>query len=458
MGTQPHRRFTPHVFEELALLLDLLKWSALATLTGGLIGLAISAFAWSLQWVTTFRADSPWRLAALPLGGLASGWLIYKLAPDALGHGTEQVIRAVHKHHGRIRAAVVPIKAFATLITLGSGGSAGKEGPAAQIGSGLASIVAGFFRLSERGRRKLCVCGISAGFAGIFGLPIAGSIFGIEVLAIGLMFYDYLLPSFVAGVTCYEVTQKLGAPTLHAVVGALPDLDELTLLKLAALGLGCGIVSLIWIEALQLSHRLFGRVPGPPYLRPALGGLLVAVFALVLGRAYLGLSMPLLTSALAGSAAAGTAFLWKILFTAITVGSGGSGGVITPSFVIGATFGAVAAPLLGLSPALGAAMGMVGLVAGATNTPIAATIMSIEMFGSGTGVFAAATCIVAFLISGHRSLYPSQIIAVRKTEAVKVELNRALEDGRDVAPEFAALRPVARTLRFVVPKGGTRAR
>ncbi len=206
-------RFVPQRYwaEETVIFVSLLKWTVLASLTGAIIGAAVAGFLRALQWATTIGWDRPWRLFLLPVGGLLSGLLITCFAPDAVGHGTEAVIRAIHECWGKIRPVVVPVKALATIVTLGTGGSAGKEGPAAQIGSGIASLVADLLRLADPDRRKLAGCGLSAGFASVFGSPVGGTIFGIEVLAIGSLFYEYLLPSFVAGVTAFQVTRALGS-------------------------------------------------------------------------------------------------------------------------------------------------------------------------------------------------------------------------------------------------------
>ena len=426
-GLVPHQQ----AMEEIVIIASLFKWTVLATIVGALIGICVYVFLKGLDWGIAARPGAWWSVLLLPPAGYVTGWLIQRFAPDAEGHGTEAVIRAIHQRWGKIRAQVIPVKALATIISLAAGGSAGKEGPSAQIGSGVASVVADLIGLGNMDRRKLVVCGISAGFASVFGLPIAGTLFGIEVLAIGAVSYDYLLPSFVAGVTSFVVARRLGM-TYPDYATDVPGLSEIVVVKTLIFGLLVGLVALLLIKTLEAAHRLFGKLPVNRPVRAALGGVVLALMYPLVGYSYMGLSLDLLNSALTGGAVVATAFLWKIVATSVTLGSGWSGGIITPIFVVGATAGSVIAPALGFSPGFGAALGMVGLVAAATNTPIAAILMGVEMFGPGIGAQVAAVAIASFLVVGHRSVYPSQILALRKAEVVRVHLNRPLEENREI--------------------------
>ena len=417
--------------EEFVIIATFLKWTVLAAIVGVLIGISISMFLKALEWGISIRPQKWWSVLLLPPAGFFVAWLIHRFAPEAEGHGTEAVIRAIHQRWGKIRAEVVPVKAIATIISLAAGGSAGKEGPSAQIGSGVASVMADLLGLGNMDRRKLVVCGISAGFAGVFGLPIAGTLFGIEVLAIGAVSYDYLLPCFIAGVTSFAVARRLGI-TYPGYAVDVPVLSETVLVKMLLFGVLVGLVALLLIKSMELAHRFFRGLSVSPPMKAAVGGAALALLYPLVGYSYMGLSLDLLNAALTGGAVAATAFLWKIVATSVTLGSGWSGGIITPIFVIGATAGSVIAPLFGLSPQFGAALGMVGLVSAAANTPIAAIMMGVEAFGSGIGAGVAAVAIAAFLVVGHRSVYPSQILALRKAELIRVHLNRPLEENKDI--------------------------
>ncbi|MBI2877879.1 MAG: chloride channel protein [Candidatus Tectomicrobia bacterium] len=199
------------LLEETVLLTSVVKWSVLATITGVAVGVTGFVFLWLLEQAMRWSTHYSLYFVVLPFALPLVAWLVRSLAPEAEGHGTEKVIEAVHRWDGRINRKVVPVKLVATILTLASGGSAGKEGPCAQIGAGVASMLADWLHLrSELDRRKVVICGISAGFATVFGTPIAGALFGVEVLYLGELLYYALLPSLLAGVTAYEVTRGLG--------------------------------------------------------------------------------------------------------------------------------------------------------------------------------------------------------------------------------------------------------
>lgn len=196
-----HDRVKIKITEESVIFISILKWFVLSTAIGIIVGAATAFFLKVLEWTTLWTHTFPYYFLFLPIAFLLSALMTKYLAPGAEGHGTEKVIEAVHKQSGRIKPMVVPVKLIATIITLAFGGSAGKEGPCAQIGAGLASICASVFRFGDIDRKKLVICGISAGFASVFGTPIAGAIFGVEVLMVGSVLYEVLFPCFIAGVT-----------------------------------------------------------------------------------------------------------------------------------------------------------------------------------------------------------------------------------------------------------------
>jgi len=200
------------ITESTLLFISVVKWVALASGAGAVVGAATAVFLGLLHAATGAAGGFPYYWLLLPAALFASSLLTWYFARDARGHGTEKVIEAVHKRSGRIPLKVVPVKLLATIITLACGGSAGKEGPCAQIGAGLTSAISGLLRFNDRDRRKLVICGISAGFAAVFGTPIAGAIFGVEVLFVGAIMYEVLLPSFIAGITAYQVASAMGTP------------------------------------------------------------------------------------------------------------------------------------------------------------------------------------------------------------------------------------------------------
>jgi H+/Cl- antiporter ClcA len=309
---------------------------------------------------------------------------------------------------------VVPVKLVATLVTLGGGGSAGKEGPCAQIGAGVCSILSGIINLNDEDRKMLVICGISGGFAAVFGTPIAGAIFGVEVLYVGRMLYEALLPSFTAGVISYEVAASLGVSYAHYSLINFSFTPTLFLETLLA-GLFFGLVALLFIELFDFTHKRFKDWEVSPLVKPLIGGIIVVAIGLVFSTQYLGLGVTSIVNYVAATPAAWYGFAVKGLATSVTMSSGGSGGIITPIFFIGASAGSLFAQLLGLNLALFAAIGMVAVTAGSTNTPVASSIMAIELFGPGIAVFAALACIISFIVSGSKSIYPSQEFYLKKT-------------------------------------------
>lgn len=402
--------------EELVLGYVFVKWLILAVMAGVIVGSAAALFLMLLgKGIRGGLALGPARLLLLPAGFMASAFLVRRFAPDAAGHGTEKVIEAVHQRSGRISLPAVPVKLAATVLTIASGGSAGKEGPCAQIGAGLTSAMAGILGLDDTDRKKLVVCGIAAGFSAIFGTPVAGAIFGLEVLFIGKMYYDVMLPAFISGIVSFQTASMLGIVYAEQGLSVLPSPGGISLLWVSLAGVFFGIVALVHIEIISASERLIRRIPAGPYIKAAGGGLLMMMLSLAFGLRYLGLGVDFIESAVSGAPVPGGAFILKSLFTGITLASGGSGGILSPTFFVGAGAGSSFASLFGLDPAFFSAIGLVAVLAGAANTPIAATIMAIELFGAGVASFAAVACIISFAISGHRSVFPSQILARPKS-------------------------------------------
>ena len=324
---------------------------------------------------------------------------------------------------------------MATVITIFSGGSVGKEGPAAQIGAGVASGLSTLLKFSKQDRKKLVICGISAGFASVFGTPIAGAIFGVEVLIIGVIMYDVLLPSFIAGFAAFTTAQLLGIDYTYFDLHFYQDvsLDLPLIAKVVLGGLFFGFISDILVTTLNRSHHAIKGINIHPYYKAFGGGVILVILALVFGEEYLGLGLDTIGDILNPNPQIAQdipwyAFLIKTLFTSLTLGVGGSGGIITPIFYIGASSGHAFGSFIDPQHvALFGALGFVSVLAGATNAPIAATIMAVELFGLEMAHYAALSAVISFLISGHRSVFPSQILAMRKSEMLEVKVGEEIE-------------------------------
>ena len=418
------------ITEESILLISIFKWFIVASLVGVVVGASTSVFLVSLNLSTPRLGEYPYYFLLLPLALALSSYITKYLAPEAEGHGTEKVIEAVHRQDGYIKAIVVPVKLVTTVITLACGGSAGKEGPCAQIGGGLSSIIGNLLHFDKADRKKLVICGISAGFASVFGTPIAGAIFGIEVLFIGGIMYDVLLPTFIAGVMGYQVSSALGVSYFYHKIDFVPAFTELFFIKVILAGVLFGVCSLLLIETLNMFQRWSEKIPWWAPLKGFLGGGALILLTLFLSSDYLGLGLNVIEATLAGAKVAWFAFGAKIIFTCITLTFGGSGGMVTPVFFIGATFGSLLATLLGVDPGTFAAIGMVALLAGAANTPIAASILAVELFGPQIAPYAAVACVTSFLMTGHRSVYPSQIFAIMKSSSFRDQTGKEVTDAQ----------------------------
>jgi len=414
------------ITEETVLFISILKWFVLASIVGLAVGLSTTLFLMLLDRAIIFTGRFDHYYLLLPAAFFISA-LVTRLAPDAEGHGTEKVIEAVHKRAAYIKAAVVPVKLFTTIVTLAFGGSAGKEGPCAQIGGGLASTFANLLKFGPADRKKLVICGISAGFASVFGTPIAGAIFGIEVLFVGGMMYDILLPSFIAGVTSYQVSSYFGITYFYHFIEFVPAFSELFFLKVMLAGIFFGVCSLFLIESMKYAKKISDLIPFQAPVRGIIGGLLMVIMVAFTSTGYLGLGLIHIEGFLGGLPAVWWDVIGKVVFTSITLSFGGSGGIVTPIFYVGTSAGSFYGQVMGLDPATFAAIGMVSLLAGAANTPIAASILAVEMFGAKVAPYAAVACVTCFLMTGHRSVYPSQIFAIMKSSSFKQEIGREVE-------------------------------
>lgn len=386
------------------------RWIAFGSIVGVLAGVSSAAFLASLDWATRTRLEQPWVIWLLPAAGFATG-LAYWWAGGTSARGNNLIIDEIHEPQARLPRRMAPLVFGATVVTNLFGGSAGREGTALQMS---ASLSDGVFRrilpVAAPDRRVLLISAISGGFGAVFGVPVAGAVFGLEVHSTGRIRHDAIVPALTASFVGDRVVHALGVPHLPVPIIGAVDLGWLLMAKVIVAAVVFGWMAIVFVEMTEAVRRGMARWVRWSPLRPMIGGAVLLVMVVAVGtRDYLGLSLPLIEQALAGGVGlAAFAFFGKLVFTAVTLGSGFQGGEVTPLFVIGSTLGASLAVVLDAPVPLFAALGFVAVFAAASNTPIACTIMAVELFGAGPVVPAAVACVIAYVVSSHRTIYPSQ--------------------------------------------------
>ena len=391
----------------------LLKWIVVGGLVGGVGGVVGALFHLGVNYATSVRLAHPWVLYLLPLGGLVIAGL-YRLC-KLEGKGTNAVIESVH-FGSDVPVLLVPLIFVSTVITHLCGGSAGREGAALQIGGGIGYRTGRLLHLGEKDLPLATLCGMSGVFSALFGTPLTATVFALEVISVGVLYYAGLVPCITAAMTGYLISLLLGVPPTRFTV-AMPALDAWTMLLVLVLAILCALVSILFCRGLHITEHLAARLVKNSYLRAAAGGMVIIALTLLLGTTdYNGAGMDVIQRALNGQAN-GWAWLLKLLFTAITIGCGFKGGEVVPSFFVGAAFGCWVGTLLGLPPAFAAAIGLVAVFCGAVNCPIASVVLSVEMFGAEGMLYFAMACAISYVLSGYCGLYSSQTILYSKLRA-----------------------------------------
>ncbi len=389
------------------LLPQLTKWLLLTAAVGVLSGSASAVFLFALDWATATREAQRGLVWLLPLAGFAVAW-VYLQVGQQVEAGNNLLLDEIHDPQRVIPLRMAPLILVSTVVSHLFGASVGREGTAVQMGGALADQITRALKLNREDRRILLMAGISAGFASVFGTPLAGTVFALEVLAIGRLRYDALFPCVVAAVVGHQTAILWGAQHAHLSAGAIPPLSTWSLTAVLLAGGVFGVAGQVFAGATHSATAFFKRhVPYSP-VRALIGGALfaAAVFGLD-GWRYIGLGLPLIAEAFQHPLPPWE-FAAKMAATVASLGSGLKGGEVTPLFCIGATLGNALAPLLHLPVALLAALGFVAVFAGAANTPLACTLMAMEMFGADIGVYAIVACVVSYLCSGHSGIYRAQ--------------------------------------------------
>lgn len=392
----------------------------IASIVGVTVGALGALFGKTLSIADNFRLEHSFTVFLLPAAGILLVYL-YRITGMSEDKGTNTIILAA-RAESEVRFRQAPLIFIATFFTHLCGGSAGREGAALQLGGGVVSPLKKIFKLDKHNGSVLTMCGMSAGFAALFGTPAAAAVFAIEVTIVAAAQYSALVPCMISAIVSSITAQAFGANAESFIVSGVPgfgpgNIKELLLCVL--LGIVCAYLSALFCGVMHKSSELYEKYISNPYIRAAAGGLIIAVLSVLIGTSdYNGAGMEVVHRAFSGDADP-AAFLLKIIFTALTLGCGFKGGEIVPCFFVGATFGCTFGSLIGLDPSFGAAVGLISVFCGVTNCPFASMILSCELFGMNGLPYYAIAIAISYMLSGYSGLYSAQQFSQSKVKPVK---------------------------------------
>lgn len=402
------------------------KWISICTLIGLFSGSASAFFLVALEWVTQIREHNNWIIWLLPIGGLIIGVGYYYLGQEVV-KGNNLLIEEYENPQKTIPIKMAPLVLLGTLITHLFGGSAGREGTAVQMGGAIADQFTSLFKLDNSERKTVLILGISAGFASIFGTPLAGALFALEVLYFSKINFRSIVLSFFTAYAAYFTVELWQVKHTHYSIPVIPEITFINLLWTILVSLLFGLAAMLFSRSTHFWQNLFSKtIPFPPF-RPFIGGIILAVIIYFIGTTkYIGLGIPLIIDAFS-TPNTSYDFLIKILFTGFTLGAGFKGGEVTPLFFVGATLGSALSVVVPLPIALLAGMGFVAVFSGATHTPIACTVMGMELFGVESSIFIGMACLIAYFSSGSVGIYQAQIVKGPKYRLYQKMKNKDIE-------------------------------
>ena len=396
------------------------RWIVMAMISGLVVGAFATLFAKSMNFVTNLRTQNPYIILALPLAGIVIVG-IYRLTNSTDNRGTNLVISSISSQDD-IPFKMAPLIFISTVLTHLCGGSAGREGAALQLGGSIGNFIGKIFKIDDNDRKVIIMCGMSAAFSALFGTPMAASIFSIEVVSVGVMYYSALVPCIVASLVASGFASDMSIRPVHFTIINKPEFTLPNAGKTVVLALICAAVSVLFCLAMKYISITYKKYLKNGYVRVvAASFIIVGLSALLQTTDYLGAGVDVINRAISGEAD-NFAFLLKILFTALTLGAGFKGGEIVPSFFIGATLGCVFGGLAGLSPSLCAAIGMVSVFCGVTNCPISSLLISFELFGDNVKAYFLIAIAISYMMSGYYSLYHDQKIIYSKSKTKYINI------------------------------------
>lgn len=389
-----------------------IRWGIFSAFVGLFVGAFSTLFAFCLRQVTSFRTENPWLILCLPLAGVVIVFLygVFRYKNDK---GTNMVLSSIHAE-AEVPFRMAPLIFISTIITHLFGGSAGREGAALQLGGSIGQQLGKLFRFDEKDQRIVVMCGMSAAFSAIFGTPIAASIFSMEVVSVGVMYYAALVPCVFSSLVASKFANHMGIGPNVFKIRQMPLFEVVPSLKVIGLALCCAALSVVFCMALHSLGDFYRNKLKNPYIRIIVSSLVIILLTIILQTDdYMGAGVPVIQRAIQGNVEP-LAFVWKIVFTALTLEAGFKGGEIVPSFFVGATFGCLFGHILGISPSLCAAVGMMSVFCGVTNCPVTSMLIAFELFGYHGVPFFLLGISVSYLMSGYYGLYHDQTIVYSK--------------------------------------------
>lgn len=391
----------------------ILKWILITAVAGALIGSASALLLSSLNWATDYRESHLWIIGLLPLAGLVIG-LIYHYFAGTAARGNNFLIEEIHSAHNIIPFKMAPLVYIGTVLTHLFGGSAGREGTGVQMGGAIADFMSRVFRMHPYDRKIMIQIGIGAGFASVFGTPLAGAVFALEVIIVGRMRYDAILPIFLASFFANYACHAWGIKHTVYHITQVPGLGVDILLWVLLASVFFGLTARLFSRSIEFWSRTAKKYVAYAPFRPLLGGICIALCVWIMGTTkYIGLGVPVIVNSFSETQM-WYDFLLKLILTTFTIGVGFKGGEVTPLFFVGATLGSALSAVIPLPLSFMAGIGFVAVFAGATNTPIACTFMGIELFGVEAGIYLGVACVASYLFSGHTGIYTAQIVGSPK--------------------------------------------
>ena len=404
----------------------LLKWILVSLFVGSLSGSASAWFLIFLKWAGEYRNDHIWLIILLPAAGFLIA-LSYKYAGRDVQKGNNLLIEEIQKPNKLLPIIMAPLVLIGTVVTHLFGGSAGREGTAVQMGGAIADQLSKYFKFSDFERKLLIMSGVSAGFASVFGTPWAGAIFALEVVFIGKIKSEAIIPTLLSAFVANFVCDLWPIEHTHYQITDVPILEikSISLVVLASVLFGFAAIG--FSTGMHWLSSVFKKYIKNMLYRPVLGGVIVAGLGYLLGYEYLGLGVSTIVESFASQQGA-EVFIIKLILTVITLSAGFKGGEVTPLFFVGATLGSALSLVIPLPVSLLAGVGFVAVFSGATNAPLACAIMGLELFGFEAGVYIFIGCFVAFYISGNTGIYSSQIIGRKKHPFLKAGAAKRLSE------------------------------